>query len=91
MHLDFSDIFTMKFYSCLMFISASSKDSTGALEEKIDFLRHHIRIESAVRDGARNVMRTMQALKSQDKRVLAEVTDCGPICLVCFSIIMPVI
>lgn len=51
---------------------AASKDSVGALEDRIEDLRHHIRIESAVRDGARNVIRTLQALKTQDKKVLAE-------------------
>lgn len=51
----------------------SSKDSTSAVEERIEVLRHHIRIESAVCEGARNVIRTMQAFKSQDKKVLAEV------------------
>lgn len=53
------------------------------MEERIEVLRHHIRIESAVCEGARNVIRTMQAFKSQDKKVLTEVQR--EFCLVLFT------
>lgn len=51
---------------------AASKENLNPLEERADQLRHHIRIESAVRDGARNVVRTLQQIKSQDKKAMTE-------------------
>ncbi|XP_028902232.2 serine/threonine-protein kinase N isoform X6 [Zeugodacus cucurbitae] len=42
------------------------------LEERIEELRHRLRIEAAVVDGAKNVIRTLQNNKVPDKKALQE-------------------
>lgn len=44
------------------------------LEERIEELRHRLRIEAAVVDGAKNVIRTLQSNKVIDKKALQEVS-----------------
>lgn len=44
------------------------------LEERIEELRHRLRIEAAVVDGAKNVIRTLQSTKTIDKKALQEVS-----------------
>ncbi|XP_021695830.1 serine/threonine-protein kinase N isoform X5 [Aedes aegypti] len=43
-----------------------------SLEDRIDELRHRLRIEAAVVDGAKNVIRTLQSTKTIDKKALQE-------------------
>lgn len=46
------------------------------LEERIDELRHRLRIEAAVVDGAKNVLRILQSSKDKDnKKALSEVSS----------------
>ena len=42
-------------------------------ELRIEELRHHLRIEQAVLEGAQNAMSMLQKIKNQDKKALQEV------------------
>lgn len=44
------------------------------LELRIEELRHHMKIESAVMEGAKNAIKLLQNTKSQDKKALQEVS-----------------
>lgn len=46
-----------------------------ALEERVEELRHRLRIEAAVVEGAKNVIRLLQSAKVADKKALTEVSD----------------
>lgn len=46
-----------------------------SLEERIEELRHRLRIEAAVVDGAKNVIRILRNNKVPDKKALQEVSE----------------
>lgn len=50
----------------------SNEQLESSLEERIEELRHRLRIEAAVVDGAKNVIRTLQSNKTIDKKALQE-------------------
>lgn len=50
----------------------SSEQLESSLEERVEELRHRLRIEAAVVDGAKNVIRTLQSNKTIDKKALQE-------------------
>ena len=47
------------------------------LDVRIEELRHHLRIETAVMDGAKNAIRLLQSGKVTDKKALQEVRGPG--------------
>ena len=53
----------------------SNEQLETTLEERIEELRHRLRIEAAVVDGAKNVIRTLQSTKTIDKKALQEVSN----------------
>ena len=55
-----------------MFSAAKHKENL--LIERIEEIRHHIRIESAVQEGSQNMLKHLKVLKSVDKKALQEVS-----------------
>ena len=58
----------------LLFADKFEKTLEPVLEDRIEELRHRLRIELAVYEGAKNVIRSFQNAKSADKKTLHEVS-----------------
>ena len=48
------------------------REVVSPLEQRIEDLRHHMKIESACLEGSKNVLKILTACKSQDKKALQE-------------------
>lgn len=59
-----------------LFADKFEKNLEPVLEDRIEELRHRLRIELAVCEGAKNVIRSLQNTKSADKKTLQEVSRC---------------
>ncbi|XP_052861212.1 serine/threonine-protein kinase N [Anopheles cruzii] len=53
-------------------VKQAQQELETSLEDRIEELRHRLRIEAAVVDGAKNVIRTLQSTKTFDKKALQE-------------------
>ena len=54
---------------------SSNKIADNSLEARIEELRHHLRIESACLEGAKNALKLLQSAKDKDKKALQEVSS----------------
>jgi len=52
---------------------SAAKHQENLLIERIEEIRHHTRIESAVQEGSQNMLKHLKVLKSVDKKALQEV------------------
>jgi len=55
-------------------VFSAAKHKENLLIERIEEIRHHIRIESAVQEGSQNMLKHLKVLKSVDKKALQEVS-----------------
>jgi hypothetical protein len=77
---------------CLLFFSDRNADlGLTPIEVRIEELRHRLRIEKAVHDGAKNVIRTLQSVKAVDKKALQEVQYFILVCLQHSSLAMRIL
>lgn len=66
-------VFNFFFYGIFILEKSESHLETP-LEERVAELRHRLRIEAAVVEGAKNVIRTLQSSKIAEKKALQEVS-----------------
>lgn len=62
-----------QYFYKLNFLSERGTDGLTPTEVRIEELRHRLKIEKAVQDGAKNVIRSLQSTKGVDKKALQEV------------------
>lgn len=71
-YFNFNEIFHFR---CWLIICADKfeRNLEPPLEDRVEELRHRLRIEAAVVEGAKNVIRLLQSSRVADKKALQEV------------------
>jgi len=62
----------------LLCLLTAAQHEENLLIERIEDIRHHIRIESAVQEGSQNMLKHLKVLKTVDKKALQEVVHTPP-------------
>ena len=64
------------FFSCILLNTGQTVDLISPLEVRLAELLHHMKIETAVAEGAKNVVKHLVDRKIHDRRILSEVCVC---------------
>lgn len=59
----------------LCYLAGGQKVVQSPLEERIDELKHHIRIETAIEEGAANAVKSLLMVKADEKALLVVSTN----------------
>jgi len=76
-------LYLLVYFKSVLFLQSLPADAETLLMARIEELRHHIRVESAVQEGAEKAIKLLKNFKSVDKKPLQEVWTVMYVLFVC--------